>query len=88
MVGADTMMTDRMREIVQTIEQVPADAKDALAEQIATALDEARWQTLLHDPERLERLYALADEAVLDEVKPYPRPNDQGLDYERFTGKH
>jgi hypothetical protein len=33
---------------------------------------------LLHDPERLERLRALADEAMLDDVKPFPRPDDQG----------
>ena len=72
------MMTDRMREIVQTIERLPAQAQDELAEQIASALDEARWQALLHYPERLERLRAMAEEAMLDEVKPFPRPNDQG----------
>ena len=72
------MMTDRMRTIVETIEQLPAEAQDELAEHIAAALDEARWQALLHDPERLERLRALADEAMRDDVKPFPRPSDQG----------
>lgn len=70
-------MTDHMRTIVETIEQLPADAQDELAEHIASALDEARWHALLRDPERLERLRALADEAMLDDVKPFPRPGDQ-----------
>lgn len=72
-------MTDRMRALVESIEQLPAGAQDELAEQIASALDDARWQALLHDPERLERLRALADEAMGDEVKPFPRPGDHEL---------
>jgi hypothetical protein len=74
----NVMMTNRMRTMVQTIEQLPAETQDELAEHIATTLDEAKWQTLLRDPERLERLRALADEAVLDDVKPFPYPNDPG----------
>jgi hypothetical protein len=74
-----TMMTDRMRALVETIEQLPAEAQDELAEHIASALDEARWQSLLQDPKRLERLRALADEAMHDEVRPFPHPRDQEI---------
>ena len=56
------MMTDRMRDIVRTIEQLPTAAQDALAEQTASALDEARgrrsctipsaWSACVHWPTR------------------------------------
>jgi hypothetical protein len=72
------MLADRMPAIVQTIEQLPTEAQDEHADEISSALDEPRRQALLHDPERLERLRALADEAMLDEVTPFPRPVDQG----------
>ncbi|HEX6122786.1 MAG TPA: hypothetical protein VFY89_06485, partial [Ktedonobacterales bacterium] len=68
------MITDRMRALIERIEHLPAETQDQLAEQIAATLEERHWQELLTDPARLARLRALAEEAMEDEVLPFPQP--------------
>jgi hypothetical protein len=82
------MMTERMRAVVASVEQLPPEAQDRIAEQIASAIDNAIWDTQLRNPDRLEALRALAEEAMNDPVLPFPtladmehhRPQSEGTE--------
>lgn len=76
------MLTEHMKAVMASIEQLPSNAQDEIAEQIATAIDNAIWDMQMRDPERLNVLRAMADEAMSDPVLPFPRP-EGAVDAER-----
>ncbi|MGH2514223.1 MAG: hypothetical protein ACRDHP_01070 [Ktedonobacterales bacterium] len=70
------MLTDHMKAVMASIEQLPFSAQDQIAEQIALAIDNAVWDEQMRNPERLDVLRAMADEAINDPVLPFPEPVD------------
>ena len=76
------MVTERLSERLQAVaehaSELSPDAQDQLAEQIATALDNALWDAQLRDPAHLDALRALADEARSGPKLPMPTPRDTG----------
>jgi hypothetical protein len=76
------MVTERLSERLQAVAELagdlPPEAQDQLAEQIATALENALWDAQLRDPAHLDVLRALADEARSGPKLPMPTPRDTG----------
>ena len=70
------MLTEYMKAVMASIEQLPSDAQDQIAAQIAAAVDNATWDMEMRDPQRLDVLRAMADEAMNDPVLPFPKPTD------------
>jgi hypothetical protein len=61
------MLSERLREVVTRLEQLPANEQDRMAELIAAELEEgARWQRALGDSHELvlDKLIAEAKEQV------------------------
>ncbi len=44
------MISEKWREVVTTVEQLPAEIQDHLADVLEEALDEALWQQQFDDP--------------------------------------
>jgi hypothetical protein len=62
------MLSERLREVVTRLEQLPANEQDRMAELIAAELDEkTRWQRALSDSHELvlDKLLAEAKEQAL-----------------------
>lgn len=76
------MLTERLVERLKAVEasaqQLSPDLQDKLAEQIASALDNALWDAELRDPEHLAVLRELAEEARRNPKLPMPKPDDTG----------
>jgi len=63
------MMTERLRRVVEQIEQLPEEEQDAFAASLQSELDEARrWKIALNDPHRL-LLDDLLDQAEAEIAK-------------------
>jgi hypothetical protein len=71
-------LTERLKEITANASQLSPEAQDKLAEEIANALENALWDAQLRDPQHLEALRELADEARHGSKLPMPTPHDTG----------
>jgi hypothetical protein len=71
-------LTERLKAVADSAEQLSPEAQDQLAEQIASALENALWDAQLRDPRHLEVLRGLAEEARSGPKLPMPTPRDTG----------
>ncbi|HLJ82115.1 MAG TPA: hypothetical protein VKT52_11545 [Ktedonobacterales bacterium] len=74
-------LTERLKEITANASQLSPEAQDKLAEEIANALENALWDAQLRDPQHLEVLRELAEEARQGPKLPMPMPHDTGDDH-------
>lgn len=71
-------LTERLKAVADNAAQLPPEAQDRLAEQIASVLENALWDAQLRDPRHLEVLRGLAGEARRGPKLPMPTPRDTG----------
>lgn len=71
-------LADRLKAVTDRAAQLSPEAQDSLAEQIATALENAVWDSQLRDPAHLAVLRELAEEARRAPKLPMPKPSDTG----------
>lgn len=76
--GPQLMMTERMRALVERVEQLPPEEQNYIAEEIEETLDNAEWHALLADPRSETVLDTLIAEAKQSPKRPWPMPADMG----------
>jgi len=74
------MLTDRLNErikqLVESAGEFPADVQDHLAERLAVELDNALWDAQLRDDANLEPFAELIEAARRDPKLPWPSPRN------------
>lgn len=66
------MITERMKTLIERIEQLPPELQAKLAEEIEDILDDAEWHTLLADPRSDSALDDLIAQAKRSPKRPWP----------------
>jgi len=75
------MMTERLREVVDSAAEYPPEAQERLAEQIEAwldVLDDALWDQQFADPRSQAVFAEMADRAQQGPFLPFPTPKDMG----------
>lgn len=70
------MISERLRQVVTTAEQLPAEVQDHLAEVLEEALDDALWQQQFDDPRSGPALDRLIEKAKKGPWLPWPADED------------
>ncbi len=75
------MITDRLREVVDSVAEYPPETQDRLAEQIEAwldAVDDALWDQHFADPRSQAVFTEMATQAQQGPFLPFPTPKDMG----------
>lgn len=57
-------MTEQLQQAIDRLQQLPAEAQNAIAERILDDLDEREWDEIISKPRVQQRLAELADMAL------------------------
>jgi hypothetical protein len=71
-----TVISEKMREVMANVEQLPIEVQDRLAEALADAIDDALWQAQLDDPRSGPALDRLIEKAKSGPWLPFPSEED------------
>jgi hypothetical protein len=72
------MLTDRLKAVMESASHLSPELQDRLAEEIASAMDNALWDAELDDPQSDDILEALVARARQQAPLPLPTPHDFG----------
>ena len=70
------MISDKLREVMASVEQLPLDAQDRIAEMVAEAIDDAIWQAQFDDPRSGPALDRLIEKAKKGPWREWPTEED------------
>ncbi|HEX6816767.1 MAG TPA: hypothetical protein VF120_00190 [Ktedonobacterales bacterium] len=70
------MLSERLKAVVESAAQLPAEMQEKLAAQLEAAIANAQWDIDLNDPDNDKWLEEWIAEARRDEVVEFPRTRD------------
>jgi hypothetical protein len=74
------MLTERLKAVIDSAAQLPAEAQDKLAAQLEAAIANALWDADLNNPQNDAWLQEWIAEARQDETVDFPRPRVSGTE--------